>query len=729
MGVFALQATKWLLDIASRLVKANVRVHNLEAIQDDMAAIFVANHFTRLETLVLPYVFKKHAGLTVWSLAHAGLFQGRIGRFLLSTGAVSTKDPDRDTVIVHSLLTGDHPWIIFPEGAMIKDKKLVDGHGGFRVFSGGRIRPPHTGAAVLALRTEFYRHKLRGLEADAGCQAELDELVERFGLDGPRPAIEKRTVIIPVNITYFPIRAHDNLFLRVARATAKDLSTRAIEELSVEGSVLAEDTDIDITLGDPIDIGAYLAAPGHEELMACGCNDMAALEQDPGSRFNEAARDLMARYMTAVYCQTTVNQDHLFATLIRHQRTRRCTERTCRARLFAAARRLHGLDGVHLHPALVAAHRDLLYDEDNASFDAFLDLCVREEILVRVAGGYVRNARAAHPPADFHSIRQRELTRVIANELEPLADVTAAVREVAALPKDVLLDDIRTALVREDEAAFEADYAAYARPHEARPPQVGRPFFLRPDRIKGGVVLAHGYMAAPLEVRALAEALVRAGFAVYGARIQGHGTSPEDLAETTWQQWYDSFNRAYGIMKTLTGSVFVGGFSTGGALALLAAARKRHRIPGVFAINAPLQVRNYGVRLASSIVSLNALLARIRMDWEYIENQPENTHINYTRNPIRGASQLAKLMRATEDALERVCAPTLIIQAHRDPVVDPASATLILEKIPAPARELTLFDRENHGIINGPGAQDVFDRVIFFLEQTRTRALQDSSAR
>ena len=44
----ALQMTKWMLDLASRLMRARVRLHNADVIAPYMSIIFVANHFTRL---------------------------------------------------------------------------------------------------------------------------------------------------------------------------------------------------------------------------------------------------------------------------------------------------------------------------------------------------------------------------------------------------------------------------------------------------------------------------------------------------------------------------------------------------------------------------------------------------------------------------------------------------------------------------------------------------------
>ena len=72
--------------------------------------------------------------------------------------------------------------------------------------------------------------------------------------------------------------------MRIARALAKDMSPRALEELSVEGTALAADSSIDIRFGDPIDVGSYLHRPEFEELLACGEDDIEAI-----ARMDEAS--------------------------------------------------------------------------------------------------------------------------------------------------------------------------------------------------------------------------------------------------------------------------------------------------------------------------------------------------------------------------------------------------------------------------------------------------------
>ena len=95
MGLFAFKSTEWALDVLTKLIKADIRLHNAEVIEKDMAIIFVVNHFTRVETIILPYLFYKNIGMEVWSVAAEELFNGRIGHYMRTMGTVSTKDPNR----------------------------------------------------------------------------------------------------------------------------------------------------------------------------------------------------------------------------------------------------------------------------------------------------------------------------------------------------------------------------------------------------------------------------------------------------------------------------------------------------------------------------------------------------------------------------------------------------------------------------------------------------------
>ncbi|MGW8325799.1 MAG: 1-acyl-sn-glycerol-3-phosphate acyltransferase, partial [Desulfobacterales bacterium] len=179
MNPFAYRTTGLAIKTLAGLSKANIRIHEKENIPVG-SVIFVVNHFTRIETLLLPYHIHKLVKIPVWSLADYQFFEGALGTFLEKVGAVSTKNPHRDLLIIKSLLTGEANWIIFPEGRMVKNKKIVE-KGQFMISYAGGKHPPHTGAATLALRTEFYRQRLR-IMLDK-IPEEAQRLLESFQID------------------------------------------------------------------------------------------------------------------------------------------------------------------------------------------------------------------------------------------------------------------------------------------------------------------------------------------------------------------------------------------------------------------------------------------------------------------------------------------------------------------------------------------------------------------
>src|SRR5210317_2112209 len=254
MNRFAYRTTGLAIKAISNLSKTNITIHGQENIPEG-SIIFVINHFTRLETVLMPYQIFTLTKVPVWSLADYGLFTGALAGYLEKVGAVSTKDPDRDRLIVKSLLTGEANWIIFPEGRMVKNKKIFE-KGQFMISWAGGKHPPHTGAATLAIRTEFYRQRLRRLSEEKPDEAEY--LMELFHIESLEPVLNRYTYIVPVNLTYYPIRAQENILSNLASRLMDGLSDRVMDELMTEGSMLFSGVDIDIRFGDPILIGGCL---------------------------------------------------------------------------------------------------------------------------------------------------------------------------------------------------------------------------------------------------------------------------------------------------------------------------------------------------------------------------------------------------------------------------------------------------------------------------------------
>ncbi|MBJ6727595.1 alpha/beta fold hydrolase [Geomesophilobacter sediminis] len=718
MNAYAYLATGRMISLAEGLSKLRIRVHGRENLPKG-SIVFVVNHFTRIETLILPYHIHQATGATVWSLADASFFEGPFSSFLELVGAVSTRDPDRDRLVVKSLLTGEANWVIFPEGRMVKDKGAVQ-----RSFFGtGKNGRPHSGAAALAMRTQFYRQRLQALAQRA--PEEAARLQELFQITDLAPVVSGKTWIVPVNITYYPLRAHENLLTSVADFFMKTISSRLREEMLTEGSMIFNGVDVDIRFGEALDVSAQLTDSDIQSDIA----SPKPLDFDdrlyslPAMR--RGAVRLMDRYMAAIYGMTTVNHDHLFASLLRALPFRTITEDDFRRRVFLLASSCLKRSGVACHHSLDIGQVALLTDDRYNKFRDFFLLAQETAVLTRRDGVLVKDRDRLSARTDVHRIRLENPIGVIANEVVPLGFLQREVRIMAWLPEWVVRRRVAELLERQAREEFEIDYAAFYRPGETKERSVGAPVLLRGRSRRVGVVLVHGYLAAPREVAELAQYLQQQGYWVYQVRLKGHGTSPEDLARRKGKEWVESVDAGFALMNALCSKVVVGGFSFGGGVALDCASRIP--VAGVFAVSPPHRLRDISSRFAPALTAWNRVMELFKYQLgkkEFVQTMPERPQINYARLPVVGLQELERFMRELEPKLPQIRVPTLVLQGDLDPVVDARGSRRLFELIGSRNKEYLSFPRTRHGILAGEGAAEIHAAIVSFLE----RIMEESPA-
>jgi len=713
MNPYAYKTTGFAIKTLSSLLKARISFHGEENIPKG-PTIFVINHFTRIETLLMPYHINRLTGTPIWSLADFSLFKGAFASFLDSVGAVSTKNPERDRLIVKTLLTGEAAWVVFPEGRMVKSKKTVE-KGHFMIMAAGGKHPPHTGAATLALRTEFYRRRLREIQ-DAAPE-EVERLLYLFKIDSLEAVSQSSTHIVPVNITYHPIRARENTLSDLADQLVENMPERMREELMTEGTMFLSGVDIDVRFGKSIDIAPYLHDPKIVRDIATrrpiNFNDPIASRP----LMRKVSVRIMQRYMSDIYHLTTVNHDHLLSTILRLMPARKIDPYDLRRRAYLAATLDLKKFCVYFHHALQADQIHLLADDGYHKFRDFLSLSLEKGVLVRQRNGLVKNKSKFTSLLNFHRIRIDNPLEVIANEVEPLTELQRRLKWLAWLPKFWVRRQINAQLMKQVEDEYKIDYKTFFVAGETKPLESGRSYLIR-GRSRGiGVLVIHGYMASPLEVNELAQYLGRQGFWVFAPRLKGHGTSPEDLATRTCTDWIKSVDQGYSIIRNHCRRVIVGGFSTGAGLALDLAARIQD-IAGVFAVSPPLQLQDFSSKFVPAVDVWNRIMKKVRWDGakkEFVENKPENPHINYVRNPVAGIRELERLMESLESRLRGITMPALVVQSRQDPVVDPRGSRRAFELLGSADKAYILFNFNRHGILLGRGAERVHRAIADFI--------------
>lgn len=688
--------------------------------------LFVANHFTRSETFFIPYLIYKHTDRQVRCLADSGLYFGALGNFLRRVGTVSTKDPRRDHIILKDLIKGEYDWMIYPEGSMVKSKETRN-EALFVNYTPYRVGPVRTGAAVVALKSQLYRSDI--IEAfEKNDQATLQQFERDFDVKFDPSLKDINTQIVPLSITYYPIRPGNNPIENLAHRLVKAIPSQVSEELEIEGNLLLN-SEINVSFGDPINLADYIKKTRDVILQ------IPIIKGETKNNFilRYFKSTLTNEFMSKIYSDVQVNFDHIFSAALHHFSEGEVEINRLKRVIYLSASMLRKSGKYRLNHSLFEENIYKIFcDEPHEEFDSVFELAKKQGLIEEIPGDQIRINRSSFDKKyDFHEIRRENTLQVIANEFFLLEAANALVKRNAKTPDEDLRKKVFAELQRIDMDAFNADYAKYFDEKFSKDKSVGAPFFLdtkvkASSRVRRvGIMLVHGYKSAPKEVEALAKYLNGFGFRVYAVRLKGHGTAPRNLHDVSWQDWYDSTNRAYAALQNISSRIVMVGFSTGGLLSLLSAAKKAPRakkIAGIISINSALKLVDIKARMVPGINWWNEMLDKLHIEkghLEYVDDVPENPQINYSRNYIHGVNELEKLMEVCEDNLGKILANALIIQGTKDPVVSPLSGKIIYDKIHSKEKQLAEVDFSNHVIINSERKEEVFELIKNFLFKTK----------
>jgi esterase/lipase len=271
-----------------------------------------------------------------------------------------------------------------------------------------------------------------------------------------------------------------------------------------------------------------------------------------------------------------------------------------------------------------------------------------------------------------------------------------------------------------EESLFDHDYQFHAIEGESKDKTIGKPYLLHHPKNKKGVLLIHGLMAAPFEVKQWADALFAQGYNVYAPRLTGHGTSVIDLATRDKLEWIKAVERGYTILAECNDDIILAGFSTGAALALNMAIKHPKKFSALICISAPLKLKKFSAHFASPVNHWNKAFNLVKINKvtkEFVTNHADNPHINYLRCPVSSIVEIKKLMKGVRQNLANIALPTLVMHATNDPKVDVQSSKDIYRLIGSQNKTYHEIDFDRHGIINGDISKQVFRQVDYFLQK------------
>ncbi|MCK5826299.1 MAG: alpha/beta fold hydrolase [Desulfuromusa sp.] len=238
------------------------------------------------------------------------------------------------------------------------------------------------------------------------------------------------------------------------------------------------------------------------------------------------------------------------------------------------------------------------------------------------------------------------------------------------------------------------------------------PFFLVPEDPNGqALLLIHGFSAAPREMLSLGKFLQKNNFTVYGTRLPGHGTQPEDLLNRKAEEWQETVSRGYQSLLKMDLNVSVAGSSTGALLALTLALEQQ---PDKLILLSPF------LRLKHILAPFAGLLSYLISYQDKTIPEAESPFY-YQRRPLKGIAQINRLCKQLHGHLGEITTPSLILTSTGDATIAAGTAAVIFHQLGSSNKKLHRYGDEVPHVLTtseNPLRDDVFQRCISFLNSS-----------
>ncbi len=236
-----------------------------------------------------------------------------------------------------------------------------------------------------------------------------------------------------------------------------------------------------------------------------------------------------------------------------------------------------------------------------------------------------------------------------------------------------------------------------------------KPFFFKAGN--RAVLLLHGFTGSSSDVRMLGRFLEKNGYTCHAPHYKGHGVPPEELIETSPEEWWEDVLQGYQTLKDAGyEEIAVAGLSLGGVFSLKLSTLKP--LKGIVTMCSPMTMRTTDKMFEGVL--------KYAKDYKRFEGKKDD-EIEHEVEAIRlkGMPSLSELQQLVVDVrgeLDMVYAPLLVVQSKNDEIIDPNSAHIIYDEVESLRKELLWFEHSGHVITLDKEKEQLHEAVLKFLE-------------
>lgn len=228
-----------------------------------------------------------------------------------------------------------------------------------------------------------------------------------------------------------------------------------------------------------------------------------------------------------------------------------------------------------------------------------------------------------------------------------------------------------------------------------------------------GVLLSHGFTGSPASMVPWGQYLAEQGYAVSVPRLPGHGTTWQEMAGTTFADYYAEVEREFEALRARTDAVVVGGLSMGGCLAIWLAAQHPREVAGLVLVNPAVASTNRQLLVVPLVKHVVRAMPGIGNDIK----KPDVSEHGYDKTPLKPLHSMLRAWKQVNADLPKVTAPLLLFRSAEDHVVDPSSARIILDRVSSKETTERILENSYHVATLDNDAPQIFEESAAFVRR------------
>ncbi|WP_263697036.1 carboxylesterase [Bacillus thuringiensis] len=237
----------------------------------------------------------------------------------------------------------------------------------------------------------------------------------------------------------------------------------------------------------------------------------------------------------------------------------------------------------------------------------------------------------------------------------------------------------------------------------------------KPFTFEGGdraVLLLHGFTGNSADVRMLGRFLEKKGYTCHAPIYKGHGVPPEELVHTGPKDWWQDVTEAYQLLKDKGfEKIAVVGLSLGGVFSL----KLGYTVPvlGVVPMCAPMYIKSEETMYQGILAYAREYKKREQKSPEQIEQEM----LEFQKTPMNTLKALQQLIADVRNNVDMIYAPTFVVQARHDEMINTDSANIIYNGVESTLKDIKWYEDSTHVITLDKQRDELHEDVYNFLEQ------------